>query len=84
MVSELLALKSMALAPISAVADNGAQTVELFNRHSSKKMQWLFQTKDTPTKGLGSAKQDAKSYDAKEAERLMALYKNLKEKGIIK
>lgn len=80
MLADLLELKSMVSAPLSATADGGSISTMYYKLHTNKKAPWLFEYMEDLTSGSTRGK-DGKlsSPESKEAERLIDLWKQVQE-----
>jgi hypothetical protein len=76
---DFLELKGIVGAPLSAAVDAGAKTSVMFKMHMHRKAPWLLDYMEEYTSGGSRKEAPQASNDSQEAERLIALWKQMQE-----
>jgi hypothetical protein len=79
MLADLLELKSVVSAPLSAAMDGGSISTMYYKLHANRKGPWLFDYMEELTSGSSRNKATSKSSTSQEAERLIDLWKQVQE-----
>jgi hypothetical protein len=81
MLVDFLELKGILSAPLSAAVDGGSKTNILYTLHMHRKAPWLMEYMNEYTSGGSRSKTgQLNSSETSEADRLIAVYRELQEK----